>query len=310
MRERDPRTDDRCLTERDTTRPRRAHASPLGASLAVAAALTNCSDSLPSPSEVRGLRILAVASDPPELGLTDTGAVLSVTAVDGAEGDAGRARSIRWFLCDDRATDEPVRCAGDPSLHALAGDGDSLVVSRARCGARGSCTVLVALCPGRPAAFDRERGSLACPDEAGLAWARTEGVVAFKTVRIAPADRTANRAPAIESLTLEGAGPEAWSVTACDAPPCASRRVTVLPGTDSAEGAGATREVLTASFFATAGAFDRPRALTTDGRDGRDGTLSARWTPPTRAGLARIWVVLRDDRGGVVVSAREVTVTR
>jgi len=60
---------------------------------------------------------------------------------------------------------------------------------------------------------------------------------------------------------------------------------------------GAARESIVASFYATAGAFDVDRA----GRDTDDAatTVDDGWTPPSSAGEAHLWIVLRDARGGV-----------
>jgi hypothetical protein len=57
------------------------------------------------------------------------------------------------------------------------------------------------------------------------------------------------------------------------------------------------REGMQVSWFATAGAFDNDRT----GRDPSDLTNSTtnQWHAPEAPGMTRLWVVLRDDRGGV-----------
>ncbi len=58
------------------------------------------------------------------------------------------------------------------------------------------------------------------------------------------------------------------------------------------------REGITVSWYASAGAFaEEATGRTERDPDGVDTTN--RWTAPTRPGLVRLWVVLRDDRGGV-----------
>ena len=253
--------------------------------------------------------MLGVVSDPPELGPADRSIALRALTVDGAEGDAGRARAGRWFLCDPLVTDDPARCARDPSMHSVAGDGDSLTLAREALTSRGARTALFALCLGRAAAYDSARGAIACPDEAGVAYPRTEGVVAFKTVRAAAAGATANQHPAIESARFDGAQSGArWTIARCRTTPCASAEVLVTPSEASAERLTDRREALTVSFFATDGSFDRPRAVTVEGSDGRDGSLRAAWTPPNRAGSVRVWLVLRDDRGGISLLERAIDV--
>lgn len=57
------------------------------------------------------------------------------------------------------------------------------------------------------------------------------------------------------------------------------------------------REGMHVAWYATAGTFDNDRT----GRDGTDDTTSSDngWTAPSATGPAHLWVVLRDDRGGV-----------
>jgi hypothetical protein len=57
------------------------------------------------------------------------------------------------------------------------------------------------------------------------------------------------------------------------------------------------REGMHVSWFATGGSFDLDRT----GRDGSDTTTTSDngWTAPSQAGTVHVWVVLRDDRGGV-----------
>jgi hypothetical protein len=57
------------------------------------------------------------------------------------------------------------------------------------------------------------------------------------------------------------------------------------------------RESIVASWYASSGTFDLDRA----GRDGTDSatTVDNGWTAPAAAGTARLWIVLRDARGGV-----------
>ncbi|MBL8685838.1 MAG: hypothetical protein JNK05_42070 [Myxococcales bacterium] len=272
----------------------------------IAVSLVACSSPLPSPSRVNGLRVLRVFTDPPELAASDTAAVARVLAVDGAM-DRSRATSLRWFYCDGSVLDDASRCARDPALHALAGDGESLRVERSALGASDARTVLVAFCPGRAATFDRARGAIACPDEAGLSYAQTEGVLAFYTVRAARAGAAPNVAPVIERASLDGDNGALWTVRRCASEPCASSELVIEPSSASAERVGDAREALTASFFATDGSFDRPRAVSTEAAP--TGPLRARWTPPRTRGSVRVWIVLRDDRGASAAIEKSVTVT-
>lgn len=65
------------------------------------------------------------------------------------------------------------------------------------------------------------------------------------------------------------------------------------------------REVLTVAWFATAGAFD---AESTSAPSVTDLHVDNAWTAPAAAGPVTLWVVLRDDRGGVSWERYAVTV--
>jgi hypothetical protein len=271
--------------------------------------VNGCSARLPSPSLVRSLRLLAVQSVPAQLRSSDRSATLRAIVVDGAvpsDSGASRVHSVRWFLCDESYTNDPLGCARSPSAHTTLGDGESVVLERSSI--YDQRTVLVAVCLGAPASFNPMAAIIDCPDERGRAWSETEGVLAFYTVKVAADGQPPNEAPAIEQLTIHGDASAVITVNRCASEPCATIEWIVTPSATSAEHVGNTREVLTASFFATDGSFDRPRAIATAGSDGRDGSLSAKWTPPRHAQRVRGWVVLRDDRGASAVIDRTIEV--
>ena len=58
-----------------------------------------------------------------------------------------------------------------------------------------------------------------------------------------------------------------------------------------------SREAMAAAWYATAGSFDSDRT----GRDATDPSTTSDngWTAPSVAGAVHMWIVLRDDRGGV-----------
>jgi hypothetical protein len=95
-----------------------------------------------------------------------------------------------------------------------------------------------------------------------------------------------------ESLSLEVAWP------ACPSVPAACGGAETYISVDPTSKQIATgRESMVASWYATAGTFDRDRV----GRDGTDTatTVDNGWTAPTSPGPVHLWVVLRDARGGV-----------
>jgi hypothetical protein len=66
------------------------------------------------------------------------------------------------------------------------------------------------------------------------------------------------------------------------------------------------REWMRVSWFASAGTFE----VDHNGRDEGDAatTLANGWTAPAGAGVVHFWVVLRDARGGVAWTTRDVRV--
>ncbi|AKU92103.1 hypothetical protein [Vulgatibacter incomptus] len=82
----------------------------------------------------------------------------------------------------------------------------------------------------------------------------------------------------------------------CEAPPCAGAEPYVVFDPVSRTLVD-RRESIRVAWFATAGAFEHDRT----GRDGEDPTtfVDNAWTAPDAAGPVQLWVVIRDDRGGV-----------
>ncbi|MBC8070316.1 MAG: hypothetical protein IAG13_18430, partial [Deltaproteobacteria bacterium] len=58
-----------------------------------------------------------------------------------------------------------------------------------------------------------------------------------------------------------------------------------------------TREAIAVAWYATGGSFDAART----GRAGDDPARTSDnvWTAPSEPGVVTLWIVLRDDRGGV-----------
>jgi len=98
----------------------------------------------------------------------------------------------------------------------------------------------------------------------------------------------ANRIPAGASVRLRASWP------ACDAAPCAgSEPFVVFDPEDRA--LVEKSEAIRVAWFATDGAFDHDRT----GREAGGEPFSDNgWTAPEVAGPVRLWVVIRDDRGG------------
>ena len=71
------------------------------------------------------------------------------------------------------------------------------------------------------------------------------------------------------------------------------------------------REALTVSWFATSGAFesDQTGRAASDLETSTDNGWTAPSTAPMNGGAVLVWVVLRDDRGGVAWQRYRITVT-
>jgi hypothetical protein len=181
--------------------------------------------------------------------------------------------------------------------------------------------------PGRPVDADSTGGyyqpvRLAAGDDIAIGLVRVTcsvpGVTADQTAALAAKNHT-NVNPQIDTvsdptlgkLTLEAAGATAVSRSArlaltanwdkCDpgAPSCTGSEgyAYLDPQTHLVVSA---REQIRVSWFSTAGTFDDDRTGVL-GSDAARGVASSAngWTAPATTGLVHVWVVLRDDRGGV-----------
>jgi len=149
-----------------------------------------------------------------------------------------------------------------------------------------------------PVAYTLAQSRLSC----GIAGATSAQIEQF-SMQYLP-----NTNPAVDSLAIDGAPPTsvaagehvtlhaAWADCTGATTPCtgsepyvvfdlASR--TILPA----------REALEVAWFATGGSFD----IDHTGRSATDPTTFSEngWTAPSEAGPVVVWVVLRDDRGGI-----------
>lgn len=275
----------------------------------VVSMIAGCSDPLPSPSTVDVLRILALTTVTPEV---RPGSAIGVRAV---WFDPGPTRDVRWRwrLCDPGVADDPRACARATGATELAsGEADQVEVPSAALALRPAeeartWVVYAIACPTAGAVIDPREDRLVCPQ--GI------GSEAFRRVTVR-ATTDLNRPPPIAGWTLDRAGsPIALedraavmvdSLAACEGD-CPALTLTLTPAADAAERFDATAESLLASVYVSSGAVSPPRAVTDPGVVA---PMIARWTPGrvVRGGeVARVWAVLRDQRGGETV--RSVTIT-
>ena len=86
-------------------------------------------------------------------------------------------------------------------------------------------------------------------------------------------------------------------------------RLTPVPAADAKEPTLAGPEKLGHSFFATAGSINSLRSTDTTAT-GEPADIFVDWTAPATAGRVRLWVVVRDGRGGTGWLERQVSVSR
>jgi hypothetical protein len=118
----------------------------------------------------------------------------------------------------------------------------------------------------------------------------------------------ANKNPVIGALTLDGKLVEALAPTTV---PAGSRATFALSWPPEAREPYplfdvARREIvdhveeLTASWFVTAGSVEHDRTGRAEAEPAT--TVTNAWTAPVTAGPVKLWVVLRDNRGGTAVA--------
>lgn len=263
-----------------------------------AVVLSRCVDaSLPSPSRVDRPRIIALTASEPAV---RPGREVTLRAVWMGLRDDATVRS-RWSRCDARAVPDPRRCqeeglpidAETPSTaHVVVSEGDWYVVVAA-------CVDAFVVWP------------------AGATHPRcSNGEAAEEVVRRvgASARGTLNRAPSIARLAwvrgearVELRGTERnVTLPRCGATTCDVWRVEVEAADGDAESMDdGAREVLSASFFATAGTVD---PATDALHAGETHTMRSSWALADDVGASEFGVVVRDQRGGEAV--RVVSVQR
>ncbi|MBI5482399.1 MAG: hypothetical protein HY906_26325 [Deltaproteobacteria bacterium] len=278
----------------------------LAVAIAGAALLHACRPSFEPATWVDGFRVLTVKAEPPEIAVGET-TTLSVLAVDTAGGPV----SVSWALCllpPNPATGESV------SRDCLTTDADAALLPL---GAGLSTTLVM---PDEPAI------NLGQPDSTGGVYvpvrleAEGGGKLVAAVYRLRYGHGTVpNQNPVIAGVYLVPAGASDASVDALPAldettPPevragdVLTLRAAFTPesaetyeapeGGDLDAGTAPKTELLSATWFATAGRF----SVDTTGTEKPDTVLKLDAHLPaagTDGALIDLWVVGRDDRGGV-----------
>lgn len=290
------------------------------------AGMAACDDPLvDDSSKVTAPRVLAVRVEPAEAAPGETVTVTALIA-----GPSGTLTDIapRWGLCNERkplADPGPVSplCARDESVLVPVGEGLGVAVTLPKDACR-------SFGPDRPVPKDGEpAGRPVDPDPTGgfyqplfvqgaplteptlaelrvvcgIGAAPQAAIVGFgerykRNTNPSPSEIVAPATlPAGQRGILRIAWPECPSADACGG----SELYTVYD--PESRTLGERRETLRVSWFATRGTFDVPRTGASD-EPGTFGSSNG-FTVPNEPGPLTIWVVVRDDRGGV--GYREIT---
>jgi hypothetical protein len=300
--------------------------APLALPLAAALALAGCAEEFPPASVIQDQRLLALVADPPELDGRDPAVTVRVAAVEAAPpGFAAPAGLTRaWSFCPfTLGASTAYRCAVPQCELDLAADPDGAVTLRpvalaVQClaGAVGSLPPELAggTLPETVEVVVRHR--LLVPAAGGGTAVLREAVQRIPVWTVAPT-RALNTAPAFAAPAVRIGGVEAVpcqdlspaGLAACPRAGALPRdgrlaiEAAVTPASFETYPVGdrTATEALTISFFTSAGRFSQERggptpAAPTAATELKDEKLSA------PDGLALVWAVLRDLRGGEAVA--------
>ncbi|MFT3923730.1 MAG: hypothetical protein QM778_14455 [Myxococcales bacterium] len=273
-----------------------------------ALACHGCSDDFDPSSRVVNLRVIAVQADRP------SAAPGQQVRLDALYFDPeGRALSWAWGLCGSEASSSALSCAQTLDLRAMSiGQASSFefTVPAAPAGstAYDSVGIAVIACPGTLQPGDTVGIPVSCVDASGLALDINAFEVGMKRVFVR--DHDENHNPQIEMVLWDG---ERWPEgelreAGCDADgkkckkhklevraPDAQERATDVDGRS-------IQEQAVTQFYATGGTFEDDVRVV----DEADTT----WQPRAedRGQVLTLWFVVRDDRGGVTWTERQVRV--
>jgi hypothetical protein len=297
--------------------------------LAAAALLAGCANDFEPQSQVRKLRVLAVAAEPAELIVQpDAGALPATTLTALAVEPNGAQVAIGFSLCtaQGQLPAPDLACPGDaglplpdagplsarldlndPRVQAIAAQfagGQDAGTSDG--GSSGLPPAGVALLVGLEATAS---ANPVPPGGSPVLDGGPQNLRGFTSVplRLAAPDLPINHNPQLVGLQANGVTIAADGTTRLAANAIAT--LLPVPASDAKEPTKAGPERLIYSFFTTDGSLSALRSTDTTST-GQPGTISVEWTAPPIPGPVRFWVVVRDDRGGAGWLIRDVQVTR
>ena len=289
-----------------------------------AAMLLGCPGDLEKQSEVVKLRVLAVQAEPAELIVDPAQPLPRTTLTALAVEPSGAPIAMEYALCTAQEAVPPpdVDCPGTQGIplpsagptSAVLDLGDPRAIALAlQLAQDGGLTDGGALPPdGIPVlvGFRATAPAHTLPDGGppGADGGDVQVFLGLTTVTARGPGAPPNQNPGIAALWMGDAGIEIAADGSTAAPASTTQRLTPVPAPGSKEPADGGVETLGYSFFATAGSISSLRSTDTTAT-GQPADTSVDWATPASAQQARLWVVVRDGRGGVGWIARSVQVT-
>jgi hypothetical protein len=275
----------------------------------LAALLSGCADDFEKQSRISKLRILAVQAEPAELIADPNGPppATSFTAL-AADPDGGVAQ-LTWALCSVQGTIPPptLDCPGAQGFD-LPSTASRGVLDLGEPRFRDAYQQLVGGPGGSPPAQVKEQLAAGIPVIFGFnAVLDPQQFHGLSTVTLRSPDpaRPLNHNPAIASLTIDGVELAADGTTSV--PAGKKVRLAPMPADGSQEATPDGPEKMNYTFFATGGEVQTLRS-TDATATGEPADPSIDFDTPKLPGPVKLWVVVRDGRGGVGWMARTIDV--
>jgi hypothetical protein len=270
----------------------------------VLAVVTSCSaDSFEPSSRVDTLRVLAVRADLP---FAQPGEAVHLSALTADPRGHARPIAYAWGTCLNPGSTEVGACGDAVPGFSLGGPTFDLTVPATALDGLttplGSLGVVFAACAGTFRFTRTATAPLACVGGDGTVLGRDDFMWGEKRVTITTALRNAN--PKIASLSLGGAAwgeaddvtlPTCGAAEVADCPSDQKRTLTIVAAPGSAQPYAGLTEDLVAYFFVSQGKVDSDYVRA----DGGAFTVTFAAVGADPSEPVGVWVVLRDDRGGV-----------